>query len=194
MKSADWFPQALRRRPHWTLDELFELVCGTPSDVWKHCPTLCALSQRCRHVTEFGTRYGVSTVALLAGRPKRLTTYDVQRRWTVDVLERVATDTRFQFCQGDTTQIDIEPADLLFVDTKHTYAQLKRELDRHAEKSRRYLVFHDTSTFGHRGEDGGPGLRQATDEFLSAAVGGWNVLLDCHENNGLIVLERNSNL
>jgi GT2 family glycosyltransferase/tetratricopeptide (TPR) repeat protein len=47
------------------LAALYELACREPSDVNEHLPTLYALAKECEHVTELGTRGGVSTTALL---------------------------------------------------------------------------------------------------------------------------------
>lgn len=185
---ASWFPRAVGRRNDWTLPELDRLICRTPSDIRRHCPTLRRLAGACETVTEFGTRYGVSTTALLAGRPRRLVTYDVQRPPTLPLLKRIAGETDLRFIRADVLDVDIEPTDLLFIDTRHTYGQLKAELARHAGRVHRYLVIHDTRTFGRRGEDGGPGLRPAVEELL--AEGEWELRLDSKADNGLIVLER----
>ena len=47
--------------------------------------------------------------------------------------------------------IDVGPTDLLFVDTWHVYAQLKRELDTHGHHVRKYIVLHDTTLDGDKG-------------------------------------------
>lgn len=183
-----WFLRKTRRRSEWTLEELYELVCATRSDIYSHCPLLRELAARCSAVTELGTRYGVSTVALLAGQPRRLTTYDLVRQETVALLERVAGATQFRFVCGDSRAVAIAPTDLLFIDTCHTYEQLRVELARHAPYVRRYIALHDTRTFGQRGEDGGKGIRPAIEEFVQA--GGWRTAENRQENNGLMVLER----
>lgn len=170
-----------------SLDELYHLVSTTPSDICEHCTTLKELASRCETVTEFGTRYGVSTIALLAGEPARMTSYDIKRSASVTMIENAVEKTDFQFVQADTLQSEIEQTDLLFIDTLHTYEQLKAELIRHASKARRYLILHDTVTFGTRGETGGKGLRPAIDEFLSDNPQ-WSVKADFKNCNGLLVL------
>ena len=53
-----------------TLQEAYADLCAAATDMQAHMPRLRALA-RDRRVIEFGTRRGVSTVALLAGIPKR---------------------------------------------------------------------------------------------------------------------------
>lgn len=63
---------------------------------------------------------------------------------------------------------DCEPTDLLFIDTYHHYASLAREFELHAPKARKYIILHDTVTFGRRGEgDDHKGLMAAVEEFLA---------------------------
>ena len=61
--------------------------------------------------------------------------------------------------RGDTRAVEIDPTDVLFIDTRHDYDQLAAELARHAEEVRRAIALHDTTAFGDRGET--PGARGA---------------------------------
>jgi GT2 family glycosyltransferase/tetratricopeptide (TPR) repeat protein len=171
-----------------SLEELYQAACRTPSDINEHCPRLHALAKECRHVTEMGTRTGVSTAALLFARPQKLVCYDRVRFPQVDRLAALAGETEFVFHQTDVTQTEIEQTDLLFIDTWHVYEQLREELRLHAGKVRRYIVLHDTTTFGEQGEgEGRRGLWPAIEEFLSQ---GTFRLKERYENNhGLTVLE-----
>ncbi len=159
----------------------------TPSDINEHVPKLQELSSQCEHVTEFGMRHGVSTVALLTGQPKRFVSYDLNRSAEVDVLAKFAGKTEFSFVAGNSLQVDIEQTDLLFIDTLHTADQLYGELRRHSGKVRRWIVLHDTETFGEHGEGGGPGLLPALRRFLQESPR-WSVLSHAANNNGLTVV------
>ena len=107
----------------------------------------------------------------------------------VDRLALVAGRTDFVFHQADVLWVDIEETDLLFIDTLHDYEQLVQELALHARKARKYIVLHDTTTFGETGETPGHrGLWPAVEEFLSR--GGFQVKERYSNNNGLTVLER----
>lgn len=182
-----------------TLEDLYESARMAPSDINEHVELLHDLALECDHVTEFGMRTGVSTVALLAAQPKVLVSWDID--WRAIVSQRAADllwfagATNFQPRVGDTLSITTEPTDLLFIDTLHTGAQLKAELTRHVDPAqdrvRKYLVFHDTVTFGYVGEDGKPGLRAAIRWFQREfSFPLWELIEDRKNNNGLVVLKR----
>jgi glycosyltransferase involved in cell wall biosynthesis/predicted Zn-dependent protease len=169
--------------------ELYFAACRTPSDINEHLPVLVVLARGCRHVTEFGTRTGVSTTAFLYSQPDRLVCYDRVRFPQVDRLVLVAGRTDFTFREADVLWAEIEETDLLFIDTLHDYEQLTQELSLHAGKARRYIVLHDTTTFGETGETPGHrGLWPAVEEFL--AKGSFRLKERRTNNNGLTVLER----
>lgn len=179
-----------------TLKELYENNCKTKSDINEHCPVLYELAKECDHVTEFGTRWGVSTSALLYAQPKKLICYDVGARGrAVSTLRELAGETEFVFHKASTLEITIDPTDFLFIDTWHAYFQLKKELELHSEKAKKYMAFHDTVKFGRRGDtcrgtrDPGGGLMDALDEFLDGN-NEWEVQKHYENNNGLMVLRR----
>ena len=118
-------------------------------DISEHFPTLRKYASQCKHVTEFGTRGVVSTYALMAGKPEKLVTYDLVPNgniWTADDVAKGA-GIKLEFMERDTTKCEIEETDLLFIDTLHNYSQLKKELDLHHGKVRKYLIFHDTTSY-----------------------------------------------
>jgi hypothetical protein len=47
--------------------------------------------------------------------------------------------------------VEIEPTDLLLIDTLHVYEQLQAELRRHAGQVRKYVVLPGTGTHGFQG-------------------------------------------
>lgn len=174
------------------LAETYEYYCRTPIDIHEHMPTLRRYAAECNHITEFGTRFVVSTYAFMAAKPWKLLTYDLVPHpniWNADQLAK-ENYIEFGFMERDTTKIEIEPTDLLFIDTAHNYAQVKKELELHASKARKYIIFHDTVSYGYHDEDGSPGgLMPAIDEWL-AANPQW-VLREVFENcNGLLVAAR----
>ncbi|MCA9058464.1 MAG: class I SAM-dependent methyltransferase, partial [Planctomycetaceae bacterium] len=172
-----------------TLEDLFEKARSTPSDINEHCDTLRQLANESDVVVEFGMRHGVSTVALLAGQPKRLISYDLNQDPIAEVLKQRQGDTEFSFVQGDSLSVTIEQCDLLFIDTRHTADQLTLELQRHAENVRRRIVLHDTQIFGERGEDAGPGLLPALRQFLKERPEK-SVVSHTQANHGLTVISR----
>ena len=121
-----------------TLQELYRQALATPSDIREHLDTLCQLARGCGHVTEMGTRWGISTRAFLHAQPEVLVCYDLIRHSEVDLLETVARAAgrpHFLFVQADVCRVEIDETDLLFIDTWHVYEQMKQELALHAGKS-----------------------------------------------------------
>ena len=184
------FDRAWDGRRHCELAMYYDHVCSAEGDIRDHCPTLAALAGGCDHVTEMGSRSGVSTTALLYGQPRDLVCYDLDPRPELDVLFQLAGRTRLAIHAGDSLAAEIAETDLLFIDTFHEYEQAARELARHADKVRRYIALHDTTTFGEEGQvPGSRGLWPAIREFLESRRD-WRLLARYHHNNGLTVLGR----
>jgi predicted O-methyltransferase YrrM len=179
------------------MSEALDILTRTATDINEHLPMLYFLAQQCDHVTEFGVRTGASTLAFLhglQGRPATLRSYDINDQYGVqDSLTRwTRVEWTFSICS--TLSISrIEPTDLLFVDTLHNYDQVRQELALHGEAARRWIVFHDTETFGVTGDDGGRGINQAINEWLQAKPE-WRIVYRTHRNNGLTVIERQTGL
>lgn len=173
------------------LDEIYRTCLDHECDTNKLFPTLRSYAQGRRHVTEFGVRGVFTTWAFLAARPGRLVSYDIERSPNIEeaVSEAGKAGVPFEFLQQDVLAALIEPTDTLFIDTRHTYAQLRAELARHADWVSRHILVHDTESYGEKGEDGGPGEMRAIDEFLAARPE-WSLKERIRESNGLVVLER----
>ncbi len=104
-------------------------------------------------------------------------------------LAALAGETEFVFHQDDVLWVTIEETDLLFIDSWHVYEHLAEELRLHSDAARKYIVLHDTTTFGDQGESAGHrGLWPAVEEFL--AQGRFRLKARYVNNNGLTVLER----
>jgi hypothetical protein len=172
-----------------SLDALYLRASGTPSDINEHVPKLRELAESVDHVTEFGTRNGVSTVALLAGQPKTLLTYDLNASTEAGALEKHAGKTDTKAVKANVLEIDIDETDLLFIDTLHTYDQLDAELTRHGGKVRRFIALHDTDIFGNRGEHGKVGLLPAMRKFMVENPE-WSVIYHTRKNHGFTVMAK----
>ena len=187
------------------IQERFDYFCSVPSDINEHLPVLKSLAGECEHVTEMGVRNVVSTWALLYGLPKFLRCYDIHRSENINPALSAAKDAGIdmRFIEADVLKIEIEKTDMLFIDTLHTYTQLKRELDIHAGKVSKYLVFHDVETYGTEPEPASwqtpeimenyvqndKGIMSAINEFMVANPQ-WIVKNHYKNNNGLLVLEK----
>jgi hypothetical protein len=187
------------------INEQYEFQCRRNSDINEHLPTLKKYSEECDHITEMGVRDVVSTWAFLIGHPKKLISYDICQINQTVILDAIKdTKIEFQFILGDTTKIEIEETDLLFIDTEHNYLQLKTELLLHGNKSKKYLIFHDTVTFGETDsnaynnyenlieidESNKQGLNLAIQEFINNNPQ-WSIHEVFENCCGLTILKRN---
>ena len=77
----------------------------------------------------------------------------------------------------------------MLVDSLHIYEQVAEELRLHAPKVRKYIVFHDTTTFADHGEFGGKGIWPAVQEFIDSHPE-WQMIERRTNNNGLTVLKK----
>ena len=188
------------------INDTYNELCNKPSDIHEHLPTLKALTEGCEHVTEMGVRWIISTYAFLAGKPKSLVSIDIQhpQTWNAD-LSRVETLAKennidFKFILSSTLEVDIDPTDLLFIDTWHAYKQLKAELNLHHTKVKKYIVLHDTTNFEYTDESSyeiwgdewkgeGKGIWPAVLEFLEEHPE-WEIQKRYVNNNGLTILIR----
>jgi glycosyltransferase involved in cell wall biosynthesis len=195
----------IRTHTH-NLDYIYTGLCNTPSDINEHLPTLKKYAEQCEHITEMGVRWVVSTYAFMMANPTKLISYDIHHHPAIEKAKQVAKENSidFTFNQANVLSIGIEETDLLFIDTLHNYGQLKEELRLHARKVRKYIIFHDTISFGHKDEvvidhlaeyvDSEKlwrkaGLILAIQEFLESERG-WRLKEVCTNNNGLTVIER----
>ena len=188
------------------IPELYKLHCDMPSDIHEHLPVIKKYADECDHITEMGVRWVVSTWAFLMGQPKKMIAIDYEHPKDVEVpngqpgeagiklsiaeedAKRIGID--FEFQQADTRKIEIEPTDLLFIDTEHNYDQLKDELEIHPKNAKKYMMFHDTVSFARKGMDGkDKGLMDAIEEFLEGNDE-WKIKKHYENNNGLLVMER----
>ena len=177
---------------------MYNELCNKASDINEHLPTLRDLAKECNHVTEMGVRYIVSSWAFLEGLEagKKLVCIDIYQPAVhggdLDTFQ-IACNKKgvdFKFVLGDTRLIDIAETDLLFIDTLHRYGQLKIELERHADKARKYIAFHDTTSFETEGENGiDKGIWLAIEEFL-AEHKEWKIKFRHTNCNGLTCLEK----
>jgi hypothetical protein len=193
--------------PTLSLNQQFVQAVSKPSDINLLLPTIMYYASRCPHITEMGVRNVVSTWALLATKPKKLISYDIHRQPEIDNVVQISKENNidFTFIEADVLKVEIEMTDLLFIDTLHIYEQLKQELKLHASKARRYMMFHDTVTYGFKDEPTEwqtpeimenykqgeiQGLMPALMDFVREHEHEWDVVGTYPYSNGLTVLAR----
>jgi len=159
--------------------------CNTPGDINENLPYLMQYASRYSSITEMGVRSIVSTWALLAAKPKKLTSIDIAHPSSYganinEVYDLASQEgIEFNFILGDTHNITIEECDMLFIDTLHTYTHLSKELELHAGKVKHCIAFHDTTSC--------PEVYTAILDFIEKN-NNWRIDLHKENNNGLLFL------
>jgi cephalosporin hydroxylase len=97
----------------------------------------------------------------------------------------------FKFEIKDSLLADFESTQLLFVDGKHTFEQVRAELRIHAPKVECWIILHDTTTLAQVGDHyQGRGIWPAIEEFLEENRDQWKIKARLTNCNGLTILER----
>jgi hypothetical protein len=183
------------------LREEYLKSCDTPSDINEHLELLfhLALDPEVYNITEFGIGYGRSTRAFLAALEEqegRLRSYDLKVLEGVQELFDSATaqDIDAKIMLESTLEADVEPMNLLLVDSMHNYTQVATELLKHGNKCTKFICFHDIVSYGDHDEFGnGPGILKAIEEFMVVNPH-WQIRERRYNNNGMLVLERKENI
>ena len=194
-------------------------LCKARSDINEHLPTLYRYAKECTTILELGVRNVVSTWALLRGIlhnhrvsiPRLLIVNDIEPCKIGEAqkaVQHLPVTIRPIWMDDLKMPMDFQ-VDLIFIDTWHVYGQLKRELEKFAPQARKYIIMHDTTTFGIKGEavrkgnvqqmmrksgftreEVEKGLSFAVTEFLESHVDDWEVAEEFTNNNGLTILRR----
>ena len=132
--------------------------CNTWSDIYEHLPTLYKYALDCNHITECGVRFVTSSYAfaygLLHKENAKLVQVDPSLSNEVRVFKEECDQENVPTIFYNQSDLDcpIESTDLLFIDTWHIYAQLKRELSRWHSSVNKYIIMHDTTVDEWSGE------------------------------------------
>lgn len=187
------------------LEWYYGRCCAERSAIQPHLPRLRALAEGCGTAVEFGVRRAMSSSALLLGAD-HVISYDVIEIHEAAELARQWPAWEYRI--GDSRFAPVTTCDLLFLDSRHTFGQVDAELTRHADAVRRWLVFHDSVTFGSVGADGETGalqwtyrpgngsvppealgIRPAIDALMIRDPS-WRIAAHYTDSHGLLVLER----
>lgn len=190
----------------------YKELSDRPSDINEHLHTLKKYTEECNTVVEMGVRSIVSTWAFLAGNPKKLISLDLYNPAKFggnleEVYDAVKeTNIDFSFVENSSLNYELKNCDLLFIDTWHSYLQLKMELNRHHKKVNKYIILHDTVSYSGIDEKSAEemgslsdietnlpkGLNSAIDEFLYHNKD-WVIWEKKPNNNGLTILKKIDN-
>ena len=140
----------------------------------------------CNSYTEFGVNQGTTLAVALLGNIKKVRAYDMtlvpynKAKHLFDDYS-IQNSIDLKVFETDTLRCEIDDVDLLYIDTKHYYDHLTKELSRHGHKAKKYIVFHDTVE--------GKGLDRAVKEFVQKN-NGWKIITDCKLNVGFMSIKR----
>lgn len=199
-----------------TLQQMYDSQCNNWSDIYEHIPVLCQLASECESVTEIGVRSVVSTWGILQGLstspyyPRHYLGIDIASppSESLNLAKRLAEQhgINFNFLVENDMRITLEPTDMLFIDSLHTYCHLTYELETFSSAVGKYICMHDTSDpWGNRDDDHyfgnyseypasydreKKGLWPAVEDFL-ANHPEWSLLERRLNNHGFTILIRN---
>lgn len=207
-------------QPEKYLDLKFKILKNTESDIYEHLDTLSEYASTVESVFETGVRGGVSSWSLMHGLKnnnkinKFLFLNDINECDISEILkiaEKLKIDLEYKWINN----LDLNLTrnfDLLFIDTWHIYGQLKRELVKFSPFINKFILIHDTTTFGELGEslllgqnikqqsiqsgyqvkEIKYGLNLAIEEFLSKNLD-WTLEKQFKNCNGLTILKKIGN-
>jgi len=190
-------------------------LSSVPSDIHEHMHIFKQYAQNCSSVLECGVYELTSPYAFasgLVGKPGASLTmidplYSSKMLGFLDMCSREGI--RAKFIQSSDLNVTPFEVDLLFIDTWHVYAQLKRELEYWHSSIRKYILMHDTTVdewygeavrgnadisrhvreTGWSAEEIQKGLWPAIVEFLRDHPE-WKLVERYKNNNGLTILSR----
>ncbi len=199
------------------IENKFKTLCATKSDINEHLSTLYKYASRCESIIELGVRGVISSYAFIYGllnnnsSNKKILLNDIDKCDIGELLQitsNLNVDIKYEWINDLDLKID-ENYDLTFIDTWHVYGQLKRELEKFSKVTNKYIIMHDTTIDGLKGEtirmklnaeqqskitnipveEINKGLMPAVNEFLEKNKN-WRIKERFTNNNGLTVLEK----
>jgi len=157
--STAYSSELLQRIPDPNLKKIYDYYASLSiweCDIGEHMPVLKQLGKECPTVVEIGLGLVISTWGLLQGLSENSALHrsylgiDIAMppsdnlQLAKDEAERCNISFRFQRV-NDLHLQSLEPADLLFIDSMHTYCHLTYELETFSPYIQKYIAMHDTS-------------------------------------------------
>ena len=191
------------------VDQKYYYLKNVSGDISEHLHVFRRYAKDCDSIIEMGTRWGSSVWGFMMGLSdhartdwgnhplnKKMVCIDIDHPniWGENLLEDMENGAKqwninFEFRQQNTLENEIEECDLLFLDTWHSYDQVKGELIRHGNKAKKYIGFHDTQFYDFRDMSGTQGIWPAIEEWLRANPH-WYIYEKFANNHGITFLRR----
>lgn len=199
------------------MENKYNFLCDSPSDINEHLPVLYKYAKECESVIECGVRGCVSSWALVFGllnndkKIKKILLND-KMECNIDELLNETKTLPIEISYQWKNNLDLELTsnyDMVFIDTWHVYGHLKRELAKFSLITNKYILMHDTTideidgetircgwNVNEQSEETGypvdeikSGLNKAIIEFLETNTN-WILVEKLTNNNGLTILKR----
>jgi len=167
--------------------ERFEEIKKNSSDINELVEDIFNHTKGCNIAVSLGIMKGDAAFALLLGCQHHISIDSNASRDTLNFLNDYFGSKSSSIIQNTYDPIDLEEFDVLFVDSAHTADCVEKELKTHAYKVNKFIIFHDTHTFGDVGEDGGEGIKKPIYDFLSKNQE-WKIIYEINHNNGMIII------
>ena len=176
------------------LEQLYTMLKAVPRDLDKHMDAMRHISQ-IREVEFIADLSGrkESLIAFAAGmRGRKILSFNtegdsVELQHLLSITQGVELVSRWPTVEEYNA---FPETDCVFLDTRHTYDELRMQLDKCGLKSRRFIIMHDTDVYGKTGEDGMRGLHDAIREFMELHPE-WKVVGHTNTQYGYSVLSKN---
>ena len=169
-----------------TIEELFNHYSESKTSyINRHLPILKEYASKADSIIEFGEARE-STVALLAGQPKRIVSAQQDNKLH-SLLEKLylplIVDSRFDFGTFD------DSYELVFLDVDHNAESTLKYLNQLNQHNSIYCIIHDTILHGDRGRNGEPGIKDAVVPWLLENPD-WFIVYHTDLQYGLTILSR----
>jgi len=174
------------------LADLYTAALQESSDISEHLNILYRMASCVDNVTSItADGAATSTAAFVYAMPKHCVIYCKLQTPQIIRLQCASKIAGLDYIYEQyRSAIEIDPTDLLFIDTIKTEEIITRELNEYAGHVRKYLIFHDTETFGCVGElPGSLGIWPAIARFVRQNPE-WQLFKHYSHCHGLTILER----
>jgi hypothetical protein len=167
-----------------TLKEFYDTLSGMQASahfneyIEHHKPLKkCAEDPEVNIIKEIGVCQGVTLAALMMTKPKKLVGYDIMPKYFMPykkLFDEYAKNNNVDFdyiVMSSHDKKSVSKCDLLHIDSLHDPVHLRKELELHAPKVSKYIVFHDTANF-----KGSKGLLPVIADYITRTEQSWQII------------------
>lgn len=148
------------------------------------------VNEKVSRVAECGVFQGWSTALFMTCEIESLCSYEIDFQHIAPLFltfMQVKGDIDWSLTAHNSVSEPINPADLVFLDTVHTYEFVKQEIALQAPRASKFVAVHDAN---YPIDNTHKKVRDAVVEYAEKSNGIWRVVLDSKHDTGFIVIER----